>query len=147
MTRLTLPMRSLVLTAVVIGVATLGLAPMLASAAAPPAKKSLPIATIALTSKGIVATPKSLKGGQQYQLTIKNNLSEPRGVELIGIDKAKSPYVRYTKILDPGKSETFKWYFAKGKTVYVRELVSCTHDQRSCVVATFGRMRLAIDVD
>jgi len=101
--------------------------------------------TVDLTSEGIVSTPISLKPGN-HLLTITNNTSEPRGVEMIGIDKALSPTVRYTAILQPGKSEEFRWYFAKGKTVYVRDIMSCAHDQRSCMVVAFGGMTKAIDV-
>lgn len=142
--------KSLVLAAVLIGFAALSLMPMLATAAGSKAKtasdnKALPAVTISLTSKGIVVTPSALKSGD-YRVIIKNATSGRRGVEMIGVDKATSPTVRYTKILAAGKSETFRWYFASGKTAYVRDLLSCTHDQRSCVVATFGGMNKAIDV-
>jgi hypothetical protein len=107
--------------------------------------QALPQITISMTAKGIAVTmPRALKGGD-YRVTIKNSTSEPRGVEMIGIDKQTSPTVRYTKILKPGKSEQFRWYFPKGKTTYVRDILSCTHDQRTCMVVTFGQMRKAIE--
>ena len=100
---------------------------------------------IALTSKGMVVTPNALKPGN-HLLTIKNTTSQPRGVELISIDKADSPTVRYTKILKPGKSESFRWYFAQGNTSYVRDVLECKHDQKSCMIVTFGQMHKAIRV-
>ncbi len=107
--------------------------------------KSVMHVTIALTGKGIVATPASLKPGN-HLLTIKNNTKDSRGIEMIGIDKAGSPTVRYTKILKPGKSEAFRWYFAEGNTVYVRDIMSCSHDKMNCTVVGFGQMRKAIHV-
>lgn len=146
-----LPAKSLILIALLVAVAASYLVPMLATAAGSKAKqavynKAVLHVTIALTSKGIVVTPASLKPGN-HLLTIKNSTSEARGVEMIGIDSASSPTVRYTKILQPGKSEQFRWFFAAGKTVYVRDIFSCGHDQRSCMAVTFGRMSKAIEVD
>lgn len=151
MKRLRLLTRTIIPIALPLALVALSLMPLLATAAGSKAKearynKAVPHVAISLTGKGMVATPKSLTGGN-YLLTIKNRTSEPRGVEMIGIDKASSPTVRYTKILQPGRSESFRWYFAKGKTVYVRDITSCGPDQRSCMAVTFGRMRKAIDVD
>jgi hypothetical protein len=88
-----------------------------------------------------------LKGGN-YLLTVKNNMSKARGIEMIGIDKAASPTVRYTKILKKGNSERFRWYFAKGKTVYVRDVMKWTSTAGgSATTVTFGQMRKAIDVN
>jgi hypothetical protein len=143
MDRRRLSIKSVILAAVLMVFAALSLVPMLATGAA---KAALPAVTISLTSKGIVVMPSSLKAGD-YRVVIKNSTSMRRGLEIIGVDKATSPTVRYTKILRPSKSESFRWYFASGKTAYVRDLLSCTHGQRSCVIATFGQMSKAIDVD
>jgi len=150
MERRRLSVKSLFLIALLVALAALYLMPMLATAAGTKAKqdvynKAVLHVTIALTSKGMVVTPATLKPGN-HLLTIKNSTSDSRGIEMIGIDKASSPTVRYTKILKPGKTEVFRWYFAQGKTVYVRDIMNCTHDQRSCMVVTFGNMRKAIDV-
>jgi len=144
-----LPAKSLVLAALLIVFASLSLMPVFAAGSkAKTARdnKALPAVTITLTGKGITVMPQGLSAGD-YRVIIKNATSGRRGLEIIGVDKATSPTVRYTKILKPGKSETFRWYFASGKTAYVRDLLSCTHDQRSCVVATFGQMSKAIDVN
>jgi len=142
--------KSFVLTALLVALAALYLMPMLATAAGSTAQenrynKAVLHVTVALTSRGIVATPTSLRPGN-HLLTIKNNTSEPRGVEMIGIDTQSSPTVRYTKILQPGKSEQFRWYFATGKTVYVRDVMSWTHVKTGYTTVTFGLMRKAIDV-
>jgi hypothetical protein len=150
MERRRLPAKSLILTALLVILAALYLMPMLATAAGSKAKqavynKAVLHVTMAMTSKGFVATPNSLKPGN-HLLTIKNNTSDARGLEMIGIDKESSPTVRYTKILQPGKSEQFRWFFATGKTVYVRDILNCGHDQRSCMMVTFGHFSKAIDV-
>lgn len=110
-------------------------------AAEKPAK--LPTMTISITKTGIACMPKSAKGGD-YTVTIKNSTSAPRGIEMTGMDRGDSPYVRYTKILKPGAHETFRWYFPSGRTAYLKDLLSCKHESRSCVIATFGTMVKAI---
>lgn len=99
-----------------------------------------------LTSDGIVAPPSSLTPGN-HLLTIVNNTSEPRGLEMTGIDLATSPTIRYTKVLQPGESEEFRWFFASGKDVYLRDLKTCGHAQMTCMLPTFGWMSKAIDVN
>lgn len=108
--------------------------------------QALPQVSITLTSKGIVAVPSSLEGGN-YLLTIKNDTSTARGIEMIGIDLETSPTVRYTKVLEPGETEQFRWYFAAGKTAYVRDVLSWTHVKTGATTVTFGEMRKAIDVN
>lgn len=143
--------KSLVLTGVFVALVAWYLMPVQAVAVSKAQEtatsEALPQVTISLTSEGIVATPDTPLNGGNYLLTIKNDTSEPRGIEMIGTDKASSPTVRYTKILQPGESEAFRWYFAEGKTVYARDIMSCSHDQRSCMMVTFGQMRKAIDVN
>jgi len=150
MERRRLPAKSLLLAALILALAALCLMPMLAATASKRQQtvynKAVLHVTIALTSKGIVATPNALQPGN-HLLTVKNSTSQPRGVELLGIDKASSPTIRYTKILKPGKSESFRWYFPSGKTAYVRDVMSYSHNQRSYMVVTFGQMSKAIDVD
>jgi hypothetical protein len=149
MNRLRLPAKGLAVMAVLVALLALSLMPMLATAAGSRAKqataynKAVLHVTIALTSKGIVATPSALKPGN-HLLTIKNDTSEPRGIEMIGIDKASSPTVRYTKILKPGTTEVFRWYFAQGNTVYVRDVMSWTHTKTGFTTVTFGHMTKAI---
>jgi hypothetical protein len=150
MKRFRVSTKRLVLVALLIGLAALALMPMLATAAGPKAKQkvyntAVAKLTISLTSKGIVASPSAITGGN-HLLTIKNNTKQARGVEIIGVDLESSPTVRYTTILKPGKSESFRWYFASGKTAYVRDILSCGHDQRSCMMVTFGGMTKAIHV-
>ena len=151
MERRRLPAKSFILAGSVLALAALCLMPMFATAAEPKTQQgaynqAVMHVTIAMTSTGIVSTPSALKPGN-HLVSIKNSTSQPRGVEMIGVDKASSPTIRYTKILKPGKSEAFRWYFATGKTTYVRDIMSCTHDQRSCMVVAFGHMSKAIEVN
>jgi hypothetical protein len=102
-----------------------------------------PTLTISITKTGITHTPKSFSGGH-HVVMLKNMTGSARGIEMTGMDKGGSPYVRFSRVLAPGKSETFKWYFPPEKTVYLRDLTSCVHKSRTCVVATFGGMVSAI---
>lgn len=142
--------KALVHTALLAGLTAMTAIPMLATAAGSQSRQdrytsAVKNVTMSLTRNGIVANPGTLQGGYS-QLTITNNTSIPRGVEMIGIDKALSPTLRYTRILQPGKSESFKWFFAKGKTVYVRDITSRTHVKTGFSTVTFGQMRKAVEV-
>ena len=143
-----LPVRYLILIALLVGLAAVAVMPMLALAADSKAttgrdNRGLPQVSISLTSKGIVAKPTALKGGD-YFLTIKNSTSQPRGIEMIGVDRGGSATVRYTAVLKPGRSEAFRWYFAAGTTAFVRDIMSCSRDQMNCMLVRFGQMRKAI---
>lgn len=100
--------------------------------------------TISLTDEGIVGIPAEAKGGL-YVVTIVNDASTPRGVVLKGIDLGPTPYVRYTKVLEPGHQETFRWYFPEDKNVNIRDLISCTHEQRTCMAAREGNLNSSIN--
>ena len=99
--------------------------------------------TITLTDNAIVTSPRSPMGGD-YTVIIKNSSSRHRGIELTGTDKGGTIYVRYSKVLAKGKSEKFKWYFPSSETVYVKDLLSCEHKSRTCVIAMFGGMKTSI---
>lgn len=146
-----LPAKSLLLIALFVALAVLFVMPTSAIAIGSEAQQdvyndAVLHVTVALTSEGIVATPTSLSPGN-HLLTIENNTSEPRGIEMIGIDSRTSPTVRYSKVLRPGESETFRWFLAPGKTVYVRDILTCGHDQMSCMLVTFGEMAKDIEVN
>jgi hypothetical protein len=132
-------------------IAALSLLPLLASADGPKSEEArydgaLAQVTISLTEKGIAATPRTLEGGN-YFLTIHNDTSQPRAIEMISIDRAASPTVRFTKVLQAGQSQQFRWYFAKGRTVYVRDVMGWTNIALNAEDVTFGDMRRAISVD
>ena len=99
--------------------------------------------TITLTDRAIATSP-ALPTGGDYTVMIKNHSSKPRGVEMTGVDRAGLTYVRYTKILPKGKSEMFRWFFPSTETVYIKDLLSCDHKSRTCVVVTFGGMRTSV---
>lgn len=94
---------------------------------------------ITITPTGI--EPQLVQPGQPglYHVTIKNDSCETRGIVMKGIDRCCSRFVRYTKVLQPGQQETFRWYFPANRTIRVRDLMACQHKERSCVVASFGR--------
>jgi len=99
--------------------------------------------SVTITDKAIAFSPRTPSGGL-YDVTIRNMSSGRRGVEMTGIDKCCSPYVRYSRILQPKKTETFRWFFPSGNTVIFRDLLRCEHAKRSCVIATFGGLKAAL---
>jgi hypothetical protein len=132
------PLTVVVVVAVVAAVAAMGISPAFTAA-----KKTMPTLMITLTDKGIMTKPTSLTSGD-YKVTLKNMTTTPRGIEMTGLDRGGSVYVRYSKILPKNKTEMFDWYFPKNDTAYVKDLLKCEHAANSCVVATFGRMTKAI---
>lgn len=111
----------------------------LAAHAAAPAKIS-----IAINDKCIAYGPANPAGNQQYQVTVKNFASSPRGFKLSGKDRAGSDFVRYTDILQKGQTQTFSFYFPSRTTVNVREMLTCEKGEGSCVKATYGKHKIAI---
>ena len=101
------------------------------------AAKGSPVLTITLTNKGI-QVPATTPAGGDYTVVVKNNSSTPRGVELTGIDKGGSPYVRYTKVVAKGKTDKFAWFFPANERVFIKDVLKCEHASRTCVIATFG---------
>jgi hypothetical protein len=99
--------------------------------------------TITITDKGIIVSPRDLMGGD-YNVTVKNMTSMRRGVELTGMDKGGSTYIRYSKIVAKGKADMFRWYFPSDQTVYVKDVLKCQHAQRGCTIVTFGGMKTAV---
>ena len=75
-----------------------------------------------------------------HLVTITNETSSPRGIVIKGIDKGVSPYVRFTKVLQPNQSVTFRWYFPDDRTVTVKDLLRCVHVQRTCALPKTGGM-------
>lgn len=69
---------------------------------------------ISLTNTGIVKQIGQIETGL-YDLKIVNNSSRPRGLMISGIDLCCTPYSRFSRILRPGQSQLFRWYFAPGK--------------------------------
>ena len=99
---------------------------------------------ITLGPEGI--EPQIAQPGQPglYHVTIRNDSHERRGIVMKGIDRGPSRFVRYTAILGPGEQETFRWYFPTDRQVTLRDLLACKHEQRSCVVASFGGMIITL---
>lgn len=72
---------------------------------------------ISLTNTGIKQQVNSAPMGL-YNLTITNNSSRPRGVVYTGLDLCCSEYTRFSNILSPGGSQSFRWYFAPGTVTF-----------------------------
>ena len=95
--------------------------------------------TVTITESGLVTSMDEATGGL-YLLTIRNESSTPRGIVMRGGDLIDSPYIRYSHVLQPGQSETFRWYFPSERTVMLRDIFSCTRAQRTCISAGFGQL-------
>lgn len=126
-----------------LGYLCLLVAVILGLAASAEAAAARPTFTITVTDSAITASPASPAGGD-YNVIIRNNSSKPRGVEMTGVDRAGLTYVRYSKVLPKGKSETFRWFFPSTETVYIKDMFSCEHRARTCVIVTFGGMRTSV---
>ena len=99
--------------------------------------------TITITDKGITDNLSQPLGGL-YVVTVRNDSSAPRGLVMKGIDRAVSPYIRFSPVLEPGSQVTFRWYFPSDRKVMVRDLLCCNHAQRSCIVAGFGELTTSL---
>lgn len=87
---------------------------------------------IRITDNGIVQTGQQLQGGL-YRVTVTNETRGHRGIVMKGIDRAVSPYTRFTKVLAPGHNVTFRWFFPTDRQVVVRDLVRCRQAERTCM--------------
>jgi len=63
--------------------------------------------TIRVTNNGIVQRTTSHQGGL-YRVVVTNETCEGRGVVLKGMDRGRSPYLRFTKVLAPGGLDSGK---------------------------------------
>jgi len=99
--------------------------------------------TITITDNGINDNLSQPLGGL-YIVTVRNDSSAPRGLVMKGIDRAVSPYIRFSPVLQPGSQVTFRWYFPSDRKVAIRDLLCCNHAQRSCVVAGFGGLTTSL---
>ena len=93
--------------------------------------------TVRITNAGIMTGGNHMSGGL-YLVTVKNETCAARGIVMKGGDRGVSQYLRFTKVLEPGESQSFRWYFPADRNVKMRDLLCCTHAERTCVVASFG---------
>lgn len=91
---------------------------------------------VSLTNTGIVKTIGETPTGL-YDIRITNNSSRARGLVLSGIDLCCTPYVRFSELLRPGRTQIFRWYFAPGKVVF-RDFVGGTRTSTSWTNVRFG---------
>lgn len=73
-----------------------------------------------------------------YDITISNISPRPRGLYMNGTDICCTEFNRYSRVLQPGKSQTFRFYFAPGKVIF-RDLLRCEHGKKTCLIATYGQ--------
>jgi hypothetical protein len=71
---------------------------------------------IELTNQGIRKTVGTAPFGL-YDVTVRNTSNKWQGLYMTGRDICCSDYKRFSTILKPGASQTFKWFFAEGKVV------------------------------
>lgn len=117
--------KTMVLAVMVAAVGLLGLisGPAMGQTSAGPttpiAGTTAPVGTlrISLTNQGPVTSSDVTIPGL-YNVTVTNNSSRRRGVELTGIDLCCTIYKRFSSVLRVGQSQTFKWYFAPGKVTF-----------------------------
>jgi hypothetical protein len=108
------------------------------------AAERMPAVTITLTHQGIQVSPEQRVGGQDYVVTVRNDTSAARGVTLTGLDKGGSPFVRFTKVVAPGHTDRFLWYFPAQGTFVVRDLLRCEHAMRTCMIFELGGFESSI---
>lgn len=63
-------------------------------------------------TKEVYQTPTGL-----YDLSITNSSSRARGLVISGTDLCCTKYTRFSKIIRPGSTQVFRWYFAPGKVL------------------------------
>lgn len=127
--------------AILAALATLGIAS--ASSASTAATIGADSIAIAITNGGIVTSAGEPQGGL-YVVTVKNDTCDARGIVMKGHDRGGSRYLRFTKVLGPGEKQTFRWYFPVNRSVKLRDLLCCTHEKMTCVVAGYGGMTRSI---
>ena len=121
----------------------LPLAVILAFAVAGLPAAAMDAMTVRITNAGIMTGTDNPSGGL-YLVTVKNETCAARGIVLKGGDRAVSQYLRFSKVLEPGEYQTFRWYFPANRNVKMRDLLCCTHAERTCVVASFGDFTKAL---
>ena len=91
---------------------------------------------VSLTNRGIVKEIYSTPTGL-YDLRITNNSSRARGLVITGTDLCCTEYTRFSKIIKPGSTQMFRWYFAPGK-VLVRDFLGGRKTSTSYTRVRFG---------
>jgi hypothetical protein len=79
-------------------------------------QESIGSLVINLTNKGI-SKKVGIASSGLYDITVKNISNKPQGLYMTGTDICCTDYKRFSKIIKPGDSQKFRFYFAKGKVV------------------------------
>lgn len=99
---------------------------------------------INLTNNGIETSSNELSEGL-YDITITNSSKRARGIFMTGTDVCCTEFNRFTKVLAPGKSQLFRFYFAKGPVKF-RDMFRCERRNKTCALATFGTFTKSIEI-
>lgn len=91
---------------------------------------------ISLTNTGIKKTMASAPSGL-YVVTITNNSSRRRGLEITGADLCCTFYTRFSTLMGPGGTQSFRWFFAPGKAQF-RDFLSGTRTKTSFTNVRYG---------
>lgn len=97
---------------------------------------------ISLTNSGIRKTVGEAAAGL-WDVKVTNNSSRCRGLIFSGIDICCSPYNRFTRLLTPGQSQTFRFFFASGK-VAIKDFLDARRAGRSFDAVIPGRFSSSI---
>lgn len=97
---------------------------------------------ISLTDDGIKKDVGEAPAGL-WDVTVTNNSSRCRGLIVSGIDICCSPYNRFTKLLTPGQSQTFRFFFATGK-VTMKDFLDARRAGRSFDAVIPGKFSSSI---
>ena len=73
-----------------------------------------------------------------YDVKVTNNSSRRMGVVYRGTDLCCTEYIRFSTMMKPGESQTFRWYFAPGK-VSIRTFVAARKTGSSYTDVTHGK--------
>ncbi len=92
---------------------------------------------ISLTNTGIKKSVGRMPSGL-YKVTVTNNSSRRRGLVMSGADLCCTFYTRFSKLIPVGGTQTFRWYFAPGKT-QIRDFLSGYKTRTSYTDVKYGK--------
>lgn len=91
---------------------------------------------ISLTDSGIKKKIGEAPAGL-YIVTITNNSSRVRGMVMTGSDLCCTIFTRFSRLIQPGQQQTFRWFFAPGK-VKMQDFLSGKQTATSFIDVKYG---------
>ncbi len=92
--------------------------------------------SLSITDSGIIVPSGQMHYGQ-YNVSITNNSSQPRGLVMMGTDLGGTPYRRFISVLRPGTSTNFDFFFAPGDVTF-RDFMSASRTQTAYTNVRYG---------